>query len=196
VLIALLTACHRNQVRVRVSDDLARHEWRDPVSARSFIPHYRPMLYVIELPIGYARGRSRPSEGFIFNAQLRWNATVQPVVGLLADLCERHNRADITVTEFTQRRDRLLGAVVRLVEKKTQLNGLLEAYQEMRDSEKGPAEGAAQEVPRVDFAVTAASVDRIVAEAAAFVEQLRAEQARPPTGDGAASVPARAPVAT
>jgi hypothetical protein len=135
--------CHRNQVRLQVAPGVNRFEWRKPASLSACRARCQKLLYVVDLPIGYARGRARRVEGFVFNARMRWNVAVRPVCEEFEGLCERHNNALISVQEFEQRRQELLSAVGELADRRQRLDMALQAYEAAR-SELTDAQG---EVP-------------------------------------------------
>jgi exonuclease VII small subunit len=132
--LVLLSACHRNMVRLRVAPDSAEHVWRRPLSPGQLGTACRELLFTVEPPLGYARGRTRRLEGFQFNIRVRWNVTVDPVCGAVTELYERHNAGDITVLEFEQRREALSRAVSQLADRQGRLQAALADYREARDA--------------------------------------------------------------
>jgi len=130
----LLSACHRNMVRLQVAPGSNQHVWRRPVSPGELGSECRDLLFPVEPPLGYARGRTSRLEGFQFNTRVRWNVAVEPVCSAVKGLHERHNRGEITLREFEEHREALSRAVNRLEDRRARLEAALTDYHAARDA--------------------------------------------------------------
>ncbi len=177
-----LPGCHGNQVRLRAAPHSNRYVWRRPVEGGRLQQGCRDLFYAVDPPLGYARARTSEPQGFLFNARLRWNATVRPVCAGLGELGRRHNQALISVAEFEQQKQSLDAAVGELAEIKGRLDGALEAYQVVRETivRAGAVRAANGRSRQTLRALHAAWIDveDIISEATRFVATV--------TGDGQA----------
>ncbi len=151
------SGCHREQVRLRVASDSAGYRWRPLVSLSHLGVSCEELIFQIEPPVGYARGRLRPLEGFGFRMRTHWNQLVRPVCAMFRELRRRHNEGLTTIRRFELRKKELLTARQRLLELKERLEEALHSYQEAK-------EGAAPAAEELASARTQAQ--RIIAEVA------------------------------
>ena len=121
--------CHRGQVRLALAPGAERHVWRDPIDPQAYGAPARLLLYTAEPPVGYAEARHNPGQTLAIAVRLNWNAVVRPLPQAFEQLCERHNRAEVALSEFTARENELRGALRDLANLKTQLDGLVAEYE-------------------------------------------------------------------
>ena len=128
VLVAA-NGCHRGQVRLPLAPDTDRYVWRDPIDLEAFRAPARLLLYTAEPPVGYAEARHKPGQSLAIALRLNWNAAVRPLPEAFEQLCERHNNAEVALSEFTARENTLLVALHDLTGLKEQLDALLAEYE-------------------------------------------------------------------
>ncbi len=162
-VLASLSGCHGGQVKLRVVEEVESYEWRHPIPPGTMARPARELLYHIDAPLGYARGYSRPLEGFAFNARVRWNVTVRPLGDELSRLAEQHNRAEITLVEFEGRQRELLTALQRLAVLRGELDDALRDYSRAREtSGADPAEPRADRQAEAVLERATSVMDRLV----------------------------------
>jgi hypothetical protein len=183
LVLAGLGGCHNGQVRLRRAPGEDAYVWQDPISEDECRAFYEALLYVVSPPVGYAAGRQQTVEGFILNAQLRWNDAVRPLGGLFEDLCKQHNEALTTLSEFQKRKARLTDAAAALTAQKTQLDAVIAEYRDAKQEESkyrgaentDAAAKVAQARQRMDAA--SQTVERLIKEATALVDALKGPRA-------------------
>lgn len=173
VLILAVGGCQGERVRLGVSPDGDRHEWRSPIAAEQFSAPCVGLLYEIEAPVGYSMARHQPLQGFAVNARVRWNAAVRPLPAHFDELCARHNRAEITVQEFDERKAELLAVVRDVKALKPELDAALDEC-ESAERALAPAPNDPEGSSEADPAKAAADMDRLRAGAEEIIK--RAEQ--------------------
>ena len=124
----LFAGCHAGEVRLHVSPESSRHQWRKLLAAEEFSAPVRNLFYAVEPPVGYAQARLHPLEGYALSARMSWNAVVRSLLDRFDELRVQHNEARITVQEFDQRHDDLLAITSELTAKKAKLDAALEEY--------------------------------------------------------------------
>ena len=167
-LLPVLGGCHGGEVRLRVSPMSRRHVWRAPLDPARFRADCVALQYALNPPVGYADARQRPLDPFILDARLRWNALVAQLCQELDRLCQLHNGADITLSEFNERKVLLTDLVRRLAEKQRRLDVAIERYRDEQLSwEKARAEGnpTLVEAAAVRLRRARSAVEDVLAEA-------------------------------
>jgi len=181
--LACIPACHKGQVRLQRAPGVDSYIWRNPLSPAQCRSHWQGLLFVVTAPVGYPAGREQEVEGFVLNAQLRWNDAVRPLGGLFMVLCEQHNQALITFSEFEQRRSRLINAAGVLSGYRSRLEAALQDYREARKLEtvwRG-AEGAQAATrmgqARQQMAAAAQNIEMLIQKAEGLIEDLKGPRA-------------------
>lgn len=146
VLALLLTGCHGGQVRLRVSPDSRRHEWRDVISADQFTAPCRKVFYVVEPRVGYAEARRHPLEGYALSARMRWNKITAALCDHFDELRRQHNAASITIQEFDERLTMLQDVLKELSEKKAGLDAAIEQHEAAAQSLEAASSGQGEKV--------------------------------------------------
>lgn len=129
-LVLPFASCRQRHVRLRVSPDADQSESRKFVSAEEFCGAYQELRYEVEPPIGYAKARQQPLEPFILNAKARWNRALESLCHYFDQLCQRHNRGEITAQGYDDREDELRAALLELTDRREQLDTALEELEE------------------------------------------------------------------
>jgi len=179
LVLASLVGCHQGQVRLQRGPGLDSYVWRYPITAAESNAAWQGLLYVTIPKVGYGPGRQEKVEGFILNAQLRWNDTVRPLGGLFDDLRQQHNNALTTLSEFEQRQTQLVDAASALAARRTQMDAATAGYRDAWDLEakyrgaEGPEAAAQVAQARQQMDAASQTVERIIQEATALVEGLK-----------------------
>jgi hypothetical protein len=171
----LVSGCHGGQVRLRVSEDSERYEWRRLVSEDDLPVRCADLLYLIEPPVGYARVLARRLEGFTFTTRVKWNVAVRPVCDGVRRLCRQHNEAGISVGRYEQRKGELLAVLSELGPRKAALDSALAAYAGARALLAGGASGPDIHRAREAMARAQAEAEEALARAVQVTEPLRPE---------------------
>ena len=183
LLLASFAGCHNGQVRLQRAPDANGYVWRYPITAQESDAFWQGLLYVVEPQVGYAPGRQQKVEGFIVNAQVRWNEAVRPLGGLFEELRQQHNGAMTTLSEFEARKAQLVAAASALTAKRPQIDAAIAGYRDAWDMEakyrgaQGPE--AAAQVAQARQLMDAASqtIESIIQEATTLVESLKGKRA-------------------
>jgi hypothetical protein len=87
----------------------------------------RDLLYTVQAPIGYSMARRQPMLGFVINCRARWDETVRPLCNHFEELGRLHNRGEITVKEFEDRKAELTAGLRALAAQRAHLDMLLDS---------------------------------------------------------------------
>ncbi len=178
-LVLCLAGCHGGQLRLRVSEHSSRFVWRDPVSCEQFKDLWRGLLYPARPPLGYAEGRQQAAEGFVLNAQMRWNDHVRALAGMSELICQQHNEEQVTLREFERGRLELEEAAAGMADLRKELDDAFQEHRTARDQMERArvSEHESQNVAAVRDRLDAVArqVEAILEQAGALVAGLRGD---------------------